>query len=268
MIIIGERINGMFGDVKKAIQEKDKKVIQNLATGQMKAGADYLDVNVGPAVPSAQKGDAMAWLIEAIQEATDAPICIDSPRLPDIQAALGVIKNPVMINSTQADPEQLAIYVQLAIDNDASLIALAMDKSGIPQDTDKRIELASIIVVAAMEAGLPFDRLFIDPIVLPVNAMQQQAGLVLDALSQLKLLADPPPHFVVGLSNISQGAKERDQINRTYVTMCIAAGLDAAIADPFDTEFMNSVITAELLMNKQIYSDSFLTAYRSSKGIG
>lgn len=267
MIIIGERINGMFGDVKKAIQEKDKAVVQDLALGQVNAGADYLDVNVGPAVPSAQKGEAMVWLVETIQEATDAPICIDSPRLSDIQAALGVIKNPVMINSTQADPEQLETYVQLAIDNDASLIALTMDKSGIPQDTDKRIELAGNIVVAAMEGGLPFENLFIDPIVLPVNAMQRQSPLVLEALSQLKLLADPPPHFVVGLRNISQGAKERDLIDRTYVVMCVAAGLDAAIADPFDKEFMDAVITAELLMNKQIYSDSYLTAYRSSKGI-
>lgn len=267
MIIIGERINGMFGDVKKGIQGKDKTVIQNLALDQLRAGADYLDVNVGPAVPSAQKGEAMVWLVEAIQEVTDGPICVDSPRLSDIKAALEVVKNPVMINSTQADPEQLQTYVQLAVDNDASLIALTMDKSGIPQDTDKRIELASNIVVAAMEGGLAFDKLFIDPIALPVNAMQRQAQLVLEALSQLKLLADPPPHFVIGLSNISQGAKQREIINRTYVVMCIAAGLDAAIADPFDTEFMDAMITAELLMNKHIYNDSFLAAYRSSKGI-
>lgn len=268
MIVIGERINGMFRDVKKGIQDKNKEVIQNLALDQLKAGADYLDVNVGPAVPSAQKGDAMVWLIEAVQEVTEAPICIDSPRLSDIEAALKVTKTPPMINSTQADPEQLEIYLKLAVDNDASLIALTMDKGGVPQDVDRRLELAGNVLFSAVDAGLDFDKLFIDPIVLPVNAAQQQPAMVLETLGQLKLLADPPPHFVLGLSNISQSTKERHLINRTYLVMCVAAGMDAAIIDPFDTELMDAMITAELLMNKHIYNHSFLAAYRSSKGIG
>lgn len=265
MVIIGERINGMFKDVKEAIQKKDKKVVQKLAIGQIESGTDYLDVNVGTAVPSSEKNEAMVWLIEAIQAVTSVPICIDSPRLSDIEVALKVTKTPPMINSTQADPDQLETYLGLAIDTDASLIALAMDKNGVPQDIDRRIELSGNIVVAAMEADFPFEKLFIDSIILPVNATQQQPGLVLETLQQLKQLADPPPHFVLGLSNVSQGTKERSLINRTYLTMCIAMGLDAAILNPFDEELMNAMITAELLLNKHIYNDSFLAAYRSSK---
>lgn len=263
MIIIGERINGQFNDVKRAIQKEDKEVIQKLALGQIEAGADYLDVNVGTAVPSAKKAEAMVWLIEVVQEVTDAPLALDSPILSVIEASLEVAKTPPMINSTQADPDKLETYLKLAIDNDASVIALTMDKNGVPQDVDRRIELAGNIVVAAMEAGLPFEKLFIDPIILPVNAVQQQPGFVLESLRQLQALADPPPHFVLGLSNVSQGTKERGLINRTYLAMCITMGLDSAILDPFDTELMDIMITAELLLNKQIYSDSFLAAYRS-----
>lgn len=263
MIVIGERINGQFNDVKKAIQKEDKDVIQKLALGQIEAGANYLDVNVGTAVPSAKKGEAMVWLIEAIQEVTDAPLALDTPILSVMETSLEAAKTPPMINSTQADPDRLETYLKLAIDNDASLIALTMDKDGVPQDVDRRIELAGNIVVAAMEAGFPFEKLFIDPIILPVKAVQQQPKILLESIQQLQALADPSPHFVVGLSNISQGAKENHLINRTYLAMCITMGLDAAIVDPFDTELMNIMITAELLLNKQIYSDSFLAAYLS-----
>jgi len=263
MIIIGERINGMFRDVRRAIQKKDKEVIQKLALDQLKAGADFLDVNVGPA--AADQEGTMAWLVETIQEATDAPLALDSPKLPVIKAGLEKVTTPPMINSTQADLEQLEVYMNLAVENDASIIGLTMDKQGVPADVDRRVELAGQIVMSSMEAGLDFEKLFIDPIILPVNATQTQPGFVLEALSQCKFLADPPPHFVIGLSNVSQGTKERDLINRTFLVMSIAVGLDAAIADPFDTELMDAMITAELLLNKQIYSDSFLAAYRSSK---
>lgn len=265
MIIIGERINGQFTDVRKAIKKKDKEVIQKLALGQLDAGADYLDVNVGTAVPSKEKADAMVWLIETIQEVTDAPLALDTPILSVMKASLSAVKNPPMINSTQADPEKLETYLNLAIDNDASLIALTMDKDGVPNDVAKRIELAGNIVVSAMEVGFPFEKLFIDPIILPVSAIQTQPGFVLETLQQLQGIADPPPHLVLGLSNVSQNTVERSLINRTYLVMCIAMGLDSAILDPFDEELMNAMITAELLLNKQIYSDSFLAAYHSSR---
>ena len=265
MIVIGERINGQFTDVGKAIKNKDKKVIQDLALGQLKAGADYLDVNVGTAVASREKADAMVWLIETIQEVTDAPLALDTPIRSVMEASLSAVKTPPMINSTQADPEKLETYIKLAIDNDASLVALTMDKDGVPNDVNKRIELAGNIVVAAMEAGFPFEKLFIDPIILPVSAIQTQPGFVLETLQQLQGIADPPPHFTLGLSNVSQNSVERSLINRTYLVMCIAMGMDSAILDPFDEELMDAMITAELLLNKQIYSDSFLSAYRSSR---
>ncbi len=114
-----------------------------------------------------------------------------------------------------------------------------------------------------MEHGIAPEKLYIDPVILPVKADQKQPVFVLEAIKQFTLLSDPAPHIVLGLSNISQTAAERKLINRTYLAMAIAYGMDAAITDPLDTELMNTMITAEVLMNKTIYSDSYLKAYRS-----
>ncbi len=261
MIVIGERINGMFRDVKRAIRKRDPEPIQQLALDQVKAGADLLDVNVGAASSRPEK--AMQWLVKTIQEVTDTPLTLDNPKLEIIQAGLEVVKHPPLINSTNADPERLEIYLQLALEHNASLLCLTMDKSGVPQDVNRRVECAAVIVSTAQVMGLPMERLYIDPIILPVNCAQEQPGFILEALSQFRYLSDPPPHLVVGLSNVSQGAPERSLINRTCLVLCMAAGLDAAILDPFDTELMDAMITADVLLNRQIYSDSYLKAYRS-----
>jgi len=265
MIIVGERINGQFSEVERAIQNKDESIIQDLALKQVEAGSDYLDVNVGTAVPSREKAEAMVWMIEAIQAVTDTPLALDTPVEAVMKAGLEAVDNPPMLNSTNADPNQLNEYIELAQKYNASLVALTMDKDGVPNDVAKRTELAGNIVMAAMRKNYPFDKLFIDLIILPVGAMQQQPPIVLEALSQLQGIADPPPHFILGLSNVSQNTVERSLINRTYLTMCMANGLDAAIVDPLDDELMDAMITAELLLNEQIYSDSYLQAYRKSK---
>ena len=265
MIIVGERLNGQFKDVEEALKTRKKETIHDLARKQVEAGADYLDVNVGTAVPSSEKKEAMVWLVETIQEATDAPLALDSPIEDVIAASLEAANNPTMINSTQADPDKLDRYIDLAQEHDASLIALTMDKNGVPNDVNKRVELAGNIVVSAMNKGFPFERLYIDPIILPVGATQAQPGIVLEALQQLQGLADPAPHFILGLSNVSQNTVERSLINRTYLVMCMAMGLDSAIVDPFDKELMDAMITGEILLNNQIYSDSYLAAYRESK---
>ena len=107
-----------------------------------------------------------------------------------------------------------------------------------------------------------------DPIVLPVKVpnAQVQPGNILTAMDQIRYLADPAPHMTIGLSNLSQGTSERSLINRVFLAMAISRGLDSAIVDVFDKALINVVATAEMLMNKQIYSDSFLRAYRHQAG--
>ena len=217
MITIGERINGMFTDVKNAIKNRDARVVQELAQRQTDAGATYLDVNVGTA--AADQLDAMKWLVEVIQEKVKTPIALDSQKLDVIKAGLEVIKNDVMINSVQGGPETLDIYMELAKKHNAALICLTMNKDGVPQNVDTRVEIAVTIVEKATEHGMDMGKIFIDPILLGVNVDQKQPAYMLEVFNQIKLLSDPPPHITVGLSNFSQGTKEKSLLDRTFLTM-------------------------------------------------
>ncbi len=259
MILIGERINGLFGDVAEAIREKNPRAIQEWAVRQTEAGATYLDINTGPAVddPAA----VMPWLVGIVEEVVDTPLCLDSAKVPALEAGLQAItKSKPLLNSTTAEENHLTRFVPLAAKYGAGLIGLSMNKRGVPRDAADRIALAMEIVVAADAAGLPMTDLYIDPLVLPVNVGQDHAREVLETIRQTKLLADPAPRTVVGLSNISQKCPHRDLINRTYLAMAMAAGLDAAVADVMDVEFMHTVKASRVLLNEVIYSDAFLDA--------
>ena len=272
MILIGERINGMFSDVKQAIAEKNKQVIQDLAKKQTEAGAAYLDVNVGTA--AADQEGTMQWLVEAIQETCSTPLSLDSQKPNVIAAGIKVLNAEAgaILNSTplnkKSDEEVFDKYVEMAeqAGPKANIITLTMDKNGVPQDIDTRVALAAEIVSKAMEKGFDTQRLFIDPIALPVKVpnAQGQAGNILAAIDQIRLLTEPAPHITMGLSNLSQGATERSLINRIFLAMAASHGLDSAIADVLDEDLMNVVATAEMLMNRQIYSDSFIKAYLSA----
>lgn len=260
MFIIGELINGMYKNIGQAIKKKNKAVIQKCALEQIKAGADALDVNCGPA--SAYPMFEIQWLVETIQEVTDKPLALDSSRVQVIEAGLKAIKNKVIINSTTADPEKLAILVPLAKKYNAKLIGLTISTKGIPQNKDQRLELAAMIVAYCSQAGFPFEDLYLDPIVLPVNIAQTQIKDILESIREFKIISEPPPKTIVGLSNVSQGTSVRSLVNRTFLTMAMTYGLDAAILDPLDKDLIDAGITAELILNRQIYCDSYLDAYR------
>jgi len=263
MFIIGERINGMFTDVRKAIESRDKKVIQDLARRQLQGGADALDINVGPARGKAVEN--MLWLVASVQEVTGCPLCIDTPKFEVMREALNACKGPTIINSTKATPEDLGRYVPLAVETHSRLIALTIDALGVPSDVDSRVMMGATIATQAMGGGLNVTDLLIDLVILPVNVAPQQPRRVMEAIRQLKLLSDPPPKFVLGLSNVSQGCKQRRLMNRIYLAMAVAAGLDAAIVDSTDAELMEAAITADLLLEKQIYCDDYVAAYLRSK---
>jgi len=260
MYVIGERINGMFVNVKEAIRNREAKVIQDLALAQVAAGASALDVNVGPAVSDA-KG-AMLWLVETIRAVTDAPLALDTAKWEVMAAVAPQVPGEVVLNSSKADPEIAAQYAGLAVERGGSLIGLTIDADGVPGNAEKRVELGAQLIAIAMESGLAMDKLFIDPIILPVNVAPKTPSHCLTAISQIRAFSDPPPHLLLGLSNVSQRCKNRNLINRTYLAMAISHGLDAAIMDPLDRELMDAAITAELLSEKMIYCDSYLEAAR------
>ncbi len=193
---------------------------------------------------------------------TDKPLSLDSSKPKVIESGLKVMKNKVVINSTTADQEKLDILVPLAKKYNAKLIGLTISTKGIPQNKDQRMELAATIVAYCSDQGFPIEDLYLDPIVLPVNVAQPQMRDILESIREFKIISQPSPKTIVGLSNVSQGACVRNLINRTFLTMAVSYGLDAAILDPKDKDLMDAGITAELILNKQIYCDSYLDAYR------
>ncbi|OAT80288.1 methyltetrahydrofolate cobalamin methyltransferase [Desulfotomaculum copahuensis] len=262
MILIGERINGMFKDIREAILNKDPEPVRYWAKRQYENCASYLDVNTGPTVEAKDQPAVMEWLVKIAQEAAPLPCCIDSTNPEAIEAGLAAHKGKAMINSTSADQWKMDIYMPMAAKYSAALIGLAMNEKGVPKSAADRAALAMEIVVNADANGIPMEDLYIDPLVLPCNVAQEHGPEALEALRQIKMLADPSPRTTMGLSNISQRCNNRHLLNRTFLIMSMACGLDSAIADVEDQELLDAVAAANIMLNKDIYCDSFLKTFR------
>lgn len=263
MIIIGERINGMFKDIGDALRNKDPKPLQHWALKQEEGGAHYLDVNSGPAVPTDERPEAYKWMVSILQEVSDLPLCLDSTNYDAILAGLELCKRPALINSVPAERSKIERVFPMAVQFNAAVIGLTMDKKGIPKDAENRVAFAMELVAAADEFGLNMEDLFIDPLILPVNVAQEHAPEVLESLRMVKTLSNPAPRTVLGLSNVSQKSPDRHLINRTYLAMAMAVGLDAAIMDANDDALVDVAATGQILLNKSIYADSYLKVFRA-----
>jgi len=237
VLIIGENIHIIAPPVKAAIEARNTGFIQELALRQVEAGADMLDLNIGPQRKLGH--EVMPWIVNTVQEVTDVPLSLDTTNLAAMEAGLQVCRRPAMLNSASADPERLDSVMQLAGKYGARVIALTMGVDGIPTTADGRVGIAmEALLPAAETAGVPVESVFLDPLVLTVTCNQDVARESVEAIRMFKMLADPPPTTVVGLSNISNGCppEARSLINRTMLVMLMGAGLDAAIADPLDAE--------------------------------
>ncbi|MBF0430716.1 MAG: dihydropteroate synthase [Fibrobacteria bacterium] len=259
MILIGERINAGFKDIKEAIINKDPDPIREWAQKQTEKGATYLDVNMGTA--SANPDDFL-WMIDTVQNEVETPICLDNNKLNVQKLAIPTCKKPPLVNSVLAIDEKMDEIFPTVAEYNASIIGLSQDAGGSPKNADDRMVQAGNVFAKAMEHGLDPDQLFLDPIVMPLKFMQEQAPEILKAAGQYTLFSDPSPHIVCGLSNISNGAKNKSLMDRTFITMLIANGADAAILDVMDDELVNAILTAELMMNRGIYADSYIEAFR------
>ena len=260
MIFIGERINTGFKEIKEAVINKDGDVLKETAVKQAKGGATYLDVNLGAV---SNKPEDLCWMIEQVQDSCDLPISIDNNKIDMLKEAIPVCKKPPLVNSINAVEANLDAILPTVKEYDASIIGLVMDEDGSPKSADKRVENAGRIFAKLLEYDIGPDKLFLDPIVMPLKYMQDQSKEILSATSQFGLFSDPPCHIVCGLSNISNGTVKKKLINRTFAVMMVANGLDAVILDVNDTELVDAILTAELVLNRSIYADSYCEAFRS-----
>ncbi len=258
MLVISERVNGLFRAVGKALDERDAEFIKKLALDQVKSGANILDVNTGPGRDD--ESEDLTWMVSTIQEVTDVPLSIDTPNPKAMAAGLKACNKKAIMNSTTAEQKKMETLFPLAKEYDADIICLTLDEKGIPNDAMKRNELAMLMITTAMGYDIPVENIYLDPLILPVGAAQNQGPIVIEAINMFKMLSDPAPKTVVGLSNISNATKERSLLNRTYLAMLMGAGLTAAIMDPNDVELMKIAKTGDILLNKKLYAHGYLQA--------
>lgn len=258
LIVVGERINGQFPQVGRAIDAKDAKFVQDMALEQVGAGAHILDVNTGPGRDDA--AGAMVWLVRTIQDAVDVRLALDSPSLKVQQAGLAECRREPMINSTTAEQKRMEKFLPLAAEHNAEIVCLTIDEKGIPNSLEGKTEIAMVLLSSAIDKGIAPEKIYLDPVVLPISAAQAQCPVLCEAITSFRGLNTPPPRTIVGLSNVSSGAEEKSLLNRTYLGMLLGRGLDAAIVDPNDSELMNVVKAAEVLLNQKLYAHSFLRA--------
>jgi len=247
MYKIGENIHIIAPKVKQALADRDGAFFVDLARKQKAAGADVVDLNIGPQKKAGP--EVVDWLVDVVQEAVPGmTISLDTTNLAAIEAGLKKIGSNSIINSTSAEEERLANVPPLAARYGAKLIALCMEKSGIPVSADARVGIAmEKLIPRAQEVGIPMANLLVDPLILTVSGCQEYVPQAIETVRMVKMVMDPPPMTVVGLSNVSNQvpAEMRPLLNRVYMVMLMAVGLDAAIVDPLDTDLMEAIRIVE-----------------------
>ena len=243
MYIIGENIHIISEKVKEALANKDAYFFQDLAVKQVEAGAQALDLNLGPRKKDGEV--VFPWMVETVQAVVDVPLSFDSTNLVGIEAGLKKItKAQPIINSTSAEPERLEKVPLLAKQYNTRLVALTMGSSGIPVAADERVNIAvEALIPRMLEIDFPISDLIIDPLVLTVSGCQEYCPHLIEAVRTLQYAWDPTPLISVGLSNVSNAVpnENRPLINRVYLAMLMGVGLKMMIANPLDQK-QNEVI--------------------------
>lgn len=247
MYIIGENIHIISEKVKEALNARDASFFQDLAVKQVEAGAQALDLNLGPRKKDGE--ELFPWIVQTVEAVVDVPLSFDSTNLVGIEAGLKkVTKQQPIINSTSAEPERLERVPLVAKKYNTKLVALTMGSSGVPVTADERVNIAlEKLIPRMLEVDFPMSDLIIDPLVLTVSGCQQYCPQLIDAVRTLQYAWDPAPNISVGLSNVSNAvpAENRALINRVYVAMLMGVGLQMMIGNPMDEELKETIRVIE-----------------------
>jgi cobalamin-dependent methionine synthase I len=263
MFIVGEKINTTRKSVSQAVLERNAEMLRTEAAKQVQAGAHTLDVNCGT-LPAEAEPEALAWLVQTVQSAVAIPLCLDSPNPAALAAGLAVHQGRPMINSISGEKARYEHVLPLVKQYGAAVVALGMDDRGIPQDGNQALDTGATLVNHLLADGIPMENIFFDPLVRSLATSQEAV------METLKLMQDLASrfsglHFISGLSNVSFGLPERRHINRAFVVLSVASGLDAVIMDPLDTAMLALIYAAEALTNKDRFCMKYIEAYRQGK---
>jgi len=260
MIIVGELINTSRKEVEERVKSQDVAFIQELAREQLAAGANYIDVNAGTLV--GQEPEYLVWLTETVQSAVDVPLALDSPDPEALAAALKVHKGKAMINSITGEKDRFEKVLPLVLEYQASVVALCMDDSGMPDTFARRIDISQKVIHSLTAAGVPLEDIFLDPLVTPISTSSESGMAALDAIAEI-MKQFSGVHPICGLSNVSFGLPKRKLLNRAFLMLCMDRGMDGVIVDPLDKDIMAYLKSAEALLGKDEYCMNYLTAARA-----
>ena len=245
--LIGERINPT-GRKKLAAEIRGGSLlgVKRDALNQIKSGANVLDVNMG--VGGIDQAQMMAQAVREVSQIVDAPLAIDTSDPQALEAGLKNFPGRALINSVSAEPERLEKFLPLAKKYGAAILILPLTSSGVPKTAQERVDVAKTIIDAAKAHGLNDGDFLLDALVMTISADKNACLEVLKTLQLYRERFDLPT--TMGLSNISFGLPNRPLINSTFFAMCLAAGLDAPIMNPYDELMMNALKAAAALLGK------------------
>lgn len=258
-VIIGERINPTGRKIlAEEMKNGDYSRVQADALAQVEAGAQMLDVNAG--IPLADEPRILAEVIQLVQSITDVPLCIDSSIIAALEAGLAVYQGRALVNSVTGEDESLERVLPLVAKYGASVVAISNDETGISQDINVRYNVAKKIVERAADYGISRDRVVVDPLVMPIGAINDSGRQVMALVRRLR--EELKVNTTCGASNVSFGLPNRNGINSAFLTMAIGAGMTSAITNPLHPEVMMAVLGADVMMGHDPNCASWIRKYR------
>jgi len=244
-VMIGERINPTGRKILAAeMAAGNFSRVESDALAQLTAGAHMLDVNAG--IPLADEPAILAKAVQLVQSITDVPLSIDSSIVRALEAGLSVYKGKPLVNSVTGEEERLESVLPLIKKYGAAVVAISNDETGISEDPDVRFEVAKKIVHRAADHGIPASDVVVDPLVMPIGAINQAGRQVMHLLQRLK--NELKVNTTCGASNVSFGLPAREGISATFLSMAIGAGLTSAIMNPMQLEIVKACMAADVMM--------------------
>src|SRR5579859_692893 len=244
-VMIGERINPTGRKLLAAeMAEGNYSRVVADALAQVEAGAHMLDVNAG--IPLADEPRILAECVKLVQDTVDVPLSIDSSIVAALEAGLAVYKGKPLVNSVTGEDERLEAVLPLIKKYNAAVIAISNDETGISEDPDVRFAVAKKIVERAMDHGIPASDVVVDPLVMPIGAINQAGVQVMRLVHRLR--TELKVNTSCGASNISFGLPNRDGINSAFLTMAMGAGMTSAITNPMHVEVIKAVMGADVML--------------------
>ncbi len=264
-VIIGERINPTGRKIlAEEMKNGDFSRVEADALAQVAAGAHMLDVNAG--IPLADEPAILAEAIRIVQSVTDVPLSIDSSIVAALESGLSVYQGKALVNSVTGEEERLEVVLPLVAKHGAAVIAISNDETGISEDPDVRFEVAKKIVERAADYGIPHYDVIVDPLVMPIGAINTAGKQVMHIVRRLR--EELKVNTTCGASNVSFGLPNRNGINSAFLTMAIAAGMTSAITSPLHAETMQAVLGADVMMGNDPDCRNWIRKYREPNAVG